>query len=579
MMATNIEKINRLKELSAKLDAWPPASAHLAIHPAFDPDRPFDDDGFEIEAMYEPLQGFQKPQGTADDDAPDNHRNAPKPDPACLYGIVGDVAHAGGDTTEANPYAVAANFIAFMSCAVGRGPFMYVGNIWHHSRQFMLHIGRSGKGRKGDAVSLIGRIEHALRRLCADVVPQVHRGGLSSREGLVFMIHDGYTEGKNEVEAIHDKRLMVIESEFSNVLHQSKRDGNTLSPALRDAWDGVSMKPATKTSRMWATDPHISLIGAVTPSELLGLMASRELTNGFANRFLMFWAERTKMLAFPRATPQAVIDALAQRVLEVLQFCQADRWAEKDNMQVELSPDARRRYELLYLGELNDGSAGDRINTLIERRAPMLLRLAMLFALCDLQTTVEVHHINAALAWIRYSVDSIKFIFGSAEDEATVAKTNDAAKKVIDHLLKNSQATRWELIRDCFHNHIKKSEIDQALDELLASTPPQVAVEAVPRKGGGVGRSSKLYKLPEKSAKSAKYEDSCGLQADSEHCEVSEVLRSKLLPNEVAAPNFADFADFADPINQAATRMDKHTSHTSLTSHHDLENDADEEAL
>ena len=95
----------------------------------------------------------------ADDDGLDNHRNAPRPDPACLYGLVGDVARAGGDTTEANPYAIAANLIAFMGCAVGRGPYMPIGNTWHHARMFMLHIGRSGRGRKGDAVALIGRIE------------------------------------------------------------------------------------------------------------------------------------------------------------------------------------------------------------------------------------------------------------------------------------------------------------------------------------------------------------------------------------------------------------------------------------
>jgi len=290
------------------------------------------------------------PVAEPDHEAPDNHRNAPRPDPACLYGLVGDVARAGGDTTEANPYAVAANFIAFMSCAVGRGPYMAVGNTWHHARQFMLHIGRSGRGRKGDAVSLIGRIEHSLRALSRDAAPQVHRGGLSSREGLVYLIHDGYTEGKTEVEAIQDKRLLVIESEFANVLHQSKREGNTLSAALRDCWDGVSMKPATKSSRLWATDPHVSLIGAVTPSELLGLMASRELTNGFANRFMMFWAERTKMLAFPRSTPQDAVDTLAKRAHEVLEFCGAERWAEHDHMRVELSPDARKRYEVLYMG-------------------------------------------------------------------------------------------------------------------------------------------------------------------------------------------------------------------------------------
>ena len=240
---------------------------------------------------------FQVLNDAADDEALDNHRNAPRPDPACLYGLVGEVARAGGDTTEANPFAVAANFIAFMSCAVGRGPYMAVGNTWHHTRQFMLHIGRSGRGRKGDAVSLISRIEKALKNLSQDATPKVHRGGLSSREGLVYLIHDGYSEGKTEVEAFLDKRLLVIESEFANVLHQGKREGNTLSAALRDCWDGVSMKPATKSSRLWATDPHIAMIGAVTPGELLGLMASRELTNGFANRFMMFWAERTKIPA------------------------------------------------------------------------------------------------------------------------------------------------------------------------------------------------------------------------------------------------------------------------------------------
>ena len=65
------------------------------------------------------------------------------------------------------------------------------------------------------------------------------------------MIHDGYKDGKEEVPAILDKRLLVVESEFVNVLHQSKRDGNTLSAALRDCWDGVSLKPATKTNRLW----------------------------------------------------------------------------------------------------------------------------------------------------------------------------------------------------------------------------------------------------------------------------------------------------------------------------------------
>jgi hypothetical protein len=78
-----------------------------------------------------------------------------------------------------------------------------------------------------------------------------------------------------------------------------RRDGNTLSAALRDCWDGVDLKPATKSNRLYASHPHVCLSGAISPSELTGLMNFRELTNGFANRFLMIWAERTRMLAVP----------------------------------------------------------------------------------------------------------------------------------------------------------------------------------------------------------------------------------------------------------------------------------------
>lgn len=521
----------------------------------------------------------ENPDGEFTADETDNHRNAPRPDPACLYGLIGEVARAGSETTEANPYAIGANMIAFMGVAVGRGPFMSVGNTWHHSRHFMLHIGRSGRGRKGDAVSLVSRIERKLRELNEAATPQVHRGGLSSREGLVYLIHDGYSEGKTEIEPIHDKRLLVIESEFANVLQQSKRDGNTLSAALRDCWDGVSLKPATKSNRLWATDPHVGMICAVTPSELLGLMASRELTNGFANRFTMFWAERSKIVPFPPATPQAVVDSLAQRVLEVLQFCDAERWADRDHLRVELSADARKRYDRLYRGELNDNGAGERITALIERRAPMLLRLAMLFALCDKTTTVEVHHVDAALAWVRYSVDSVKFIFASASDEREVAETNDTAQKIVEFLHEHGEASRSDLNVKCFQGHTTKTRIDAALDELLKANPPVIAVEQRPRPNGQPGTAKKIYTLTAaKCAKSAKCETGQGLAADFDDCEVCEMSEVSQSPDSTVRTVRTVRKDEKSPETRASIDV----SHNSHISHADSENPAaaeDEEVL
>ena len=39
----------------------------------------------------------------------DTHRNAPKPHSDCLYGLIGEIARAGSNDTEANPYAIGAS--------------------------------------------------------------------------------------------------------------------------------------------------------------------------------------------------------------------------------------------------------------------------------------------------------------------------------------------------------------------------------------------------------------------------------------------------------------------------------------
>jgi hypothetical protein len=428
-------------------------------------------------------------------EAIDNHRNVPRPDPACLYGLVGDIARTGSQSTEANPYAVAASAIAYLSAALGRRAYMPIGDNINHVRLFFIHVGRSSRGRKGTSKSLIKMIDKVLRNRNQKLAPNFHTGGLSTREGLATLIHDGYREGKTVVPPIDDKRLLVMESEFANILQQSKRDGNTLSAALRDAWDGTSIKPAIKNNPVTTTDPHITIIGDITPSELRTLMDRRELSNGFANRFIFFWAEGEKVVALPPPTPATVIDALTDRMAQVLSYVGADQHGKNDAICMELGPDARSLYEDIYLDELQDRSAGERITGLLERRAPMLLRLAMLFALTDQTKVIEVHHINAALAWVRYWVESVKFIFQSADEEAGTALASDIAKRIATFLNDHAQATRTELSRKCFSGHVHKSVIDTALDELLTANPPIIEVQTVPRPHGQAGTATKVYKL------------------------------------------------------------------------------------
>jgi len=58
-----------------------------------------------------------------------------------------------------------------------------IGDTWQRARLFCLHVGRSGWGCKGDAVSLVLRIDQALLGMDEAFAPQIHRGELSMHEG------------------------------------------------------------------------------------------------------------------------------------------------------------------------------------------------------------------------------------------------------------------------------------------------------------------------------------------------------------------------------------------------------------
>ncbi len=236
-----------------------------------------------------------------EESARDAHRNVPRPHEDCLYGLVGDVARTACKANrEVNPYAAALAYMTALCAGLGRGCYLSIGDDWHHPRIFALHVGRSGRGRKGTSTKLVTRIMRSLKERHEDV---------------------------------------------------------------------------------FASKPHINLLGHITPAEMLDLMKARELSNGFANRFIMIWAEQAGLDPFPGYTTSEEVEALADRTADVLRFAQADRFVDRDHSRMQLSPEARERYSSLYRDALQDGASSDRVAGLLIRRAPYLLRLAMLFGL------------------------------------------------------------------------------------------------------------------------------------------------------------------------------------------------------
>ncbi len=112
----------------------------------------------------------------------------------------------------------------------GPGPYFTVEADDHHANLNVCLIGDTSKGRKG---SSWGHIHRLVKSCDAAWVDRIE-SGLVSGEGLIYAVRDA----TDDDDGVSDKRLLVIEPEFANVLRVFERQSNRLSAVVRDAWDG-----------------------------------------------------------------------------------------------------------------------------------------------------------------------------------------------------------------------------------------------------------------------------------------------------------------------------------------------------
>lgn len=118
-----------------------------------------------------------------------------------------------------------------------------------------LLFGPTGTGRKGEATNTAELV------LSMDPdYPKIVVSGLSSGEGLVQAIRDPVEVKKGKVtETVgrKGKRLVVIEPEFASILARARREGNTLAPVLRQAWDGRPLSVLNRAA-LKARSSHVA---------------------------------------------------------------------------------------------------------------------------------------------------------------------------------------------------------------------------------------------------------------------------------------------------------------------------------
>jgi hypothetical protein len=361
---------------------------------------------------------------------------------AALHGPAGEFVFATEPHSEAHPMALLAQFLAAFGCACGRGAHYQVEADRHYPNQFCVLVGPSSKGRKGSSWGHV-------RRLLADADPAfVERclvGGLSSGEGLISQVRDPLHEHDSAAPA--DKRRLVLEQEFAQVLKVLSREGNTLSPIVRQAWDGEPLQAIVRNNPLRASQAHIAIVGHITKDELLRYLTATELANGFANRFLLIAVERSKLLPFGSAIENEQLAEIRDAVRLALRFAAAHR-------PVTFDAAARERWVSIYT-ELSTGQPG-LAGAATARGEAHVVRLALIYALLDLSERISLEHLEAALAVWRYSASSATWVFGDSLGDQTADEIWSAAKE------RPAGVTRTE-VSELFSRNKKRREIERAL--------------------------------------------------------------------------------------------------------------------
>ncbi|WAM35593.1 helix-turn-helix transcriptional regulator [Caldicellulosiruptor acetigenus] len=410
----------------------------------------------------------------------------PQPMPKDVYrGVGGAVVNYLKDFTEAAPEALLINFLVAFGNMVGRRAWLEVGGDRHYPNLFAVLVGDTASGRKGSSWSIIERV---FEKVDQSYILNNVRNGTVSGEGIIYHVRDPIFKWDKNSETyemidpgVEDKRLLIIESEFASLLRVMKREGNTLSPLLRNAWDGkAKLETLSKTNYARATNAHISLIGHITFDELKKELSDVEKMNGFGNRFLWLCVRRSKLLPNPPQIPEDKLTGLGLWIKDMV--------AKAPEGPISKTDAAKEVWALIYEKYADKGEG--ETAALIGRAEAQILRLSLIYALMDGSDRITPEHIcTARLVW-DYCQKSVEFIFSEFNRE----KESSMVLNLLT-ALKDKPLSQSEIAINVFKGHITANKLVKLLKKLNA----QGLIEA--KKEKTAGRPKTLWSLTDAGAK------------------------------------------------------------------------------
>lgn len=393
---------------------------------------------------------------------------------AMFQGVCGDFALAicgdkflGGGSppkSESAPAAILFQTLTALGAVLGRTVSIKIDGGQHYPAIFTLVVGKSAKARKGTSLN---HVKNLFKRVDPEWFGSSVVTGMSSGEGLINRLSSSDGNDRRE-----ESRLLVTETEFARVFHMNKREGNTLSTVIREGWDSSPMQVMTKKDPLCADGYHFGIVGHITLHELKQSCSEVEITNGFLNRFLIVYSDRSVLIPNPVQINEELYDHFARSLKIVI-----EKAASVDS--VRLNQEAQIYWETLYETLYEIEETDPKLNSILGREEPYILRLAMLYCLSDGKSEVTQKHLESAYsAWI-YCRESARLIF---------TDFGSRFQRVAQLISTHKELTKGDLHK-ALGNNFPAAELTQILS--ILETRKQIIIE----KEASNGRPREVIKL------------------------------------------------------------------------------------
>lgn len=400
------------------------------------------------------------------------------PDDA-FYGPLGDYAKQSAAHIELDHFTLYCQTLVIFSAILGRRRACWGGDSINYPNLFGLVIADSAQG-KGCTCNRAERLAEAVDQKFKSFV---HRD-VQSAPALIRLVTDEQRKvvpgnrknGGIPTEIIHlpavtDKRCLLLQSEMQSTFTAKGRSGCTLGQLLNQAWDGETLENNTKDECRRATNPHVSVLGSITPQDFRqAIVTSKtDLTNGFFNRFLFIRPQPVRLLPHggDRTVPRDIVDTLR----DAISVLGPSVPPPESPPLLEFDAEAAQAWEPFYYAcRLGEHAFFEGLTGLCARGAPITKRIAMILATLDGSLEIRAAHLKAAQAtWLR-SQDQARSLldFGGSSSAAS-----DALSKTLEKLrarVRPNEAWRtksdvWALLG----RHGSKDHVSAAIDTLVSS--------------------------------------------------------------------------------------------------------------